>query len=88
MGKVKENVQRQVTISLVVTLLGVQFASESKSLRHLCDRLFDALSKCHNMLGLNLLHMCPFQFPVSVSRISFLSSRKKDGTRNKTIVIV
>ena len=60
----------------------------NKSLRYLCDRLFDALSKCHNMLGLNLLHMCPFQFPVSVSRISFLSSRKKDGTRNKTIVIV
>ena len=26
----------------------------NKSLRHLCDRLFDALSKCHNMLGLNL----------------------------------
>ena len=31
MGKVKENVQRQVTISLVVTLLGVQFASETKT---------------------------------------------------------
>ena len=67
MGKVKENVQRQVTISLVVTLLGVQFASESKSLRHLCDRLFDALSKCHNMLGLNLAA----HVSISVSCLSF-----------------